>query len=128
MKKAQVANEFVILLGVGILIIMIFLSFLAQDMEFMVTKKEMNVLHDIGLSVQTELFTAANLKDGYIREFEMPQQFRGVYYNATISSGYLIMSSERTDQHQEFPVPEVVGDVHLGMNRIVKKGGVLYLN
>jgi len=128
MKKAQVANEFVILLGVSILIIMVFLSSIANDMDFLVVKKEMNVLSDVGYSVQSELFTAANVRDGYRREFEMPVQFRGVYYNATITNGYLILWSDRTDQHQEFQVPEVVGDVQPGINVIVKKGGVLYLN
>jgi len=128
MRKCQVANEFVLLLGVAMLMIMLFLSIVSKDMEFMVTKKEQNVLRDIGFSVQNELFIAANVKDGYTRTFEIPPNYRGVNYNVSVNSGYLILSSDRTNQLAEYALPEFNGTLHLGFNQINKSGGVIYVS
>jgi len=128
MSKAQVANEFFILLGVSMIMIMLFLSFIAKDMEYMVVKKEDNILRDIGFSVQNELFNAANVKDGYYREFEIPNTYRGVHYNVSINNGYMLFKSDRTNQMIEYAIPNISGELRLGINNISKVDGVIHVN
>jgi len=128
MGKAQASNEFVIVLGVAILLMMVFLGTIAGDMKFLVIKKEMNVIRDIGFSVQNELFLAANVKDGYLREFFIPKKHNGVMLNATIAYDHLIMHAEKTVQTQEFQIPKVQGQLKSGWNNITKQRGVIYLN
>jgi hypothetical protein len=128
MKKGQVANEFLILLGMGMIFLLIFLYAISDDMQSLTMEKEFNSIRDVGYSVQNEFFLAAGVKDGYFRQFKVPETHDGVRYNITISGGYLVLQSEKTHQLAEFAVPPVVGSIRKGENNISKEGGVIYLN
>lgn len=126
--RAQVSNEFMILLGVATIFLLGFLYVLSDNMKLMVTDKEMTVIDDVGTSVQNEIFFAANAKDGYYREFEIPKHHQSVRYNITIQNKRLVIIAEQTQMVQGYMIPDVVGNVNLGQNIIRKEGGVIYVN
>ena len=128
MKKAQVANEFLILLCMSFLFLLIFMYASAEDIQFLIQKKEFNAINDMGFFVQSEIFQAASVYDGYYREFEVPKTHYGVNYSITISGNFLLIKSTHTGQLLEFRITNVTGNVQKGMNNITKLGGVIYLN
>ena len=96
-------------------------------MKFLVAKKEQNAIRDLGFSIQNEFFFASNVKDGYYREFNVPEVHNGVKYSITMNQGYLMLTSN-SGQYQEFAIPQVIGNIKKGTNNITRIGGVIYLN
>jgi len=128
MRKGQVANEFIILLGVGIIFLLIFLYAISDDIRSLTVQKEENAIKDVGFSTQNEFFFAAGSKDGYKRTFTVPDTHNGVSYTIDILGGYLILESTKNNQIREFAIPPVIGNITKGENNISKTGGVIYLN
>lgn len=127
-KKAQVANEFLILLCMSFLFLLVFMYAAGEDIKFLIQKKEINAISDMGFFVQSEIFQASSVYDGYYREFEIPETHYGVNYTITISGNHLLIKSLKTQQLLEFPITNVSGNVKKGMNNITRIGGVIYLN
>lgn len=128
MKKAQIASEFLILLCIAFLFLLVFLYASAEDIKFLIQKKELNAITDMGIFVQNEIFQATNVYDGYYREFNIPETHYGVNYSITISGNHLIIKSISTQQLLEFPITNVTGNVKKGINNISRIRGVIYLN
>ena len=128
MNKAQVANEFLILLGVMCLSLVLFLYATSDEIKSLVFEKELHAVRDIGFVIQNELFFAANVNDGYYREFMVPDKHDGIEYSITINDRTLIVISTRSNIEQVFYVPKVQGNIQKGINNISKSGGVIYLN
>ncbi len=128
MGRGQVSNEFIVLLGVCILLVLSVLYGISENMQSLVLKKEKHAIRDIGYFVQNELFSAAQAKDSYSREFELPQKHNSVDYTISIVSGYLEITAARTGAYTEFRLPKVTGDIQKGKNTVRKEGGAVYLN
>jgi len=128
MGRAQVSNEFVILMGVAVLMTMVFLFLVGESMQERTIEKERLALRDMGLALQQELFTAVKLKDGYHREIELPEKYKNTAYTVVIFRGYLLLDAPDTGNHQEFAVPDVQGNFSKGKNTITKTGGVVYIS
>ncbi len=128
MNKGQVANEFLILLGIGIIFLLVFLYAISDDIQSLTTEKEYNAIRDVGYSVQYEFFLAAAVKDGYMRKFTVPITHDGVQYNITHSGNYLVLQTVKTGQVAEFAVPPFEGTIRKGQNNISMNGGVIHVN
>lgn len=128
MRRCQVSNEFLILIGVVYLTLLLFLYYSADTVKDIAFKKEFETVRDIGFFVQHELFLATEVNDGYLRQFEIPGKYNGIDYNITIMGSTLVVMSANNGIEQPFQVPLVVGNLTKGMNNISRRGGVVYLN
>lgn len=128
MRQSQVSNEFIVLLGVCILIVLTILYGLSENMKSLVLKKEKHAIRDVGYYIQNEIFNAAYAKDGYSRTFPVPQKHNGVEYTLGTTGGYLELTATSTGAYAEFRLPEIVGIISKGENTVRKEGGVIYLN
>jgi hypothetical protein len=128
MAKSQVSNEFLILIGVVFLTLLLFLYYAADSIRDVSFKRELDALRDTGFMVQHELFLASEVKDGYLRSFEVPDAADGYSYNLSITQRTLILVSDNSNIEQSFAIPLVVGNVTKGTNTIARRGGVIYVN
>ena len=128
MKSGQVSSEFLILVGVIILLTMLFLAHTAEDIKFALHRKQQQALRDIGLSAQQELITAAAMRDGYRREFSLPEKHNEIDYSIAITGTTLVVITADTAGEQSFFVPQVIGNIKKGGNLLRKEHGTIYLN
>ncbi len=126
-SKAQISAEFFMLVGLAFLIAIAFeIASLDQLKDFRIQKEE-EAIRDVALKVQKELFIAANVEDGYVRTFELPDRLDNtINYSLTILNSTLFVQSKNS--FYTVSIPKVVGNLSRGINGINKTGGVLYLN
>ena len=124
--KAQVAMEFLALVGVMLLIFMTFLLVITdQGIRIAATKEEL-VVEDIANSIQKEILTAASVQDGYRRNFTIPYQVQGINYTLQQGNQSFIVTSKRKSAARK--IPPVVGMIFIGSNMVSKHNGTIYLN
>ena len=124
--KSQAAMEFMILVGILLLVFSIMFGVIASKTTDMSKKKEIIIADDIVTKVQKETNLAARVLDGYSREFTLPQNIANKDYNISIVGNEVILSTEKQDFWRV--IPTVVGNVTKGNNRINKTNGIIYLN
>jgi hypothetical protein len=127
-KKSQVSNEFIVLLGVAFLVMLIFMSLIASDISSISFEKEHRSMRDLGFSVQREIMTASDVKDGYERQFRLSDRVNGYDYSISNTDKFITVVSANKGIEQSFLIPSVVGNLTKGMNIIRKSGGVVYIN
>ena len=89
--------------------------------------KEIEAIDDIGFYVQGELVTAAGVKDGYNRTFNIPDKSDTISYIISITNyTKLIVTSQ--DYEALFYIPNVNGTILIGNNTIRKTNGTVFLN
>jgi len=124
--KSQVAMEFIMLVFLAFMIMMVFTVVGRDRMVDIRQKEEFDSLKDIALAVQSELIIAANVEDGYIREFGLPASLDGINYTLMIQSGYIF--AESRNHEYLLKASSVSGNVTIGTNIIKRENGVVYLN
>ncbi|MBI2559215.1 hypothetical protein HYW20_07885 [Candidatus Woesearchaeota archaeon] len=125
-SKAQISAEFFVLLGLGFLIAIAFdLASISQLKDFR-TEKESEAVKDLALKLQMELLIAANVEDGYVRVFSIPDALDNINYSLTAQNSTIIVQSK--NGFYIVPIPKVIGNVSKGTNVINKSGGVIYIN
>lgn len=124
--SAQISAEFFILLGISLLIAIAFgIMSLAQLKEFR-EQKESDMIKDLALMLQKELFVAASVEDGYIRTFKIPNELETVNYSITTSNTTVFVQSEIG--FYAVTIPTIIGNVSKGINIINKSNGVIYVS
>ena len=125
-SKAQISAEFFIFVGLAFLIAISFeIASLEQLNDFRV-KKENEAVKDLALKLQREVLIAASVEDGYARVFFIPDTLDLVNYSFTIQNSTLDVQSK--NGFYEVQIPNAVGNITKGNNKINKTGGVVYLN
>ena len=124
--KAQAAMEFMILVGVLLLIFAMMMAVVSSKTTYIARKKESMAGEDIVIKVQKEINLAARVLDGYHREFTIPEKIGNKDYDISIIGNEVILSLEGQDFWRV--IPSVVGNVTKGNNRINKTNDVIYLN
>ena len=125
-SKAQISAEFFVLLGLAFLIAIAFeLASIEQLNDFRL-KKEGDAVKDLALKLQKELLVAANVEDGYVRTFTIPDTLDRINYSVTTINSTITVESA----HSLYivSIPNAAGNVSKGTNTINKTGGVLYIN
>jgi len=125
-RKSQVAMEFVMLIVIAFMIMIVFAIFTRGRIVDLRGEEEYVSLKDVTHAVQSEITTAANVEDGYERQFTVPLTLDGINYTIGISEGYVVSESE--NHEYVLRVSPVVGNLTKGINLIRKEGGVVYLN
>lgn len=126
-KKAQVSMEFVFLVGLAFTVMVVFISSTRSEFNDLRNEEERTLLKDASYMVQHEIIIASNLKDGYLRNFEIPEKLGDeIPYNITLVNNTLISAS--AGYENVLNVPAVSGNIKKGQNIINKTGGIIYLN
>ena len=136
-KKAQIAIEFLLLLGISLAIIMILLlSFLVVS-KTNVKIHNYNDLEDLGQSLQQEFFLATELEDGYTRKINLPMSLGdksltsytvSIMHSNNVSKNYTYLVLSYDTQETFYAIPYTYGAIHLGDNTLVKNNGSLRIN
>ena len=124
--RAQISIEFMVFVGLTLVIAIAFgLSSAGQLNEFR-EKKESDAVKDLALKMQRELLIASHVEDGYFRQFELPNQAGGKNY--TITSTNTGLSIESENGYYFVFIPSIDGNLTNGTNRINKTSGVIHVN
>ena len=124
--KAQVSVEFIIFVGLGFIILLIFLASSIAKMNEFSTEKEFVLLKDVTYKVQNEIVLASLVNDGYIRTFNIPERLETADYDISITGRTLIAQSANYDYVLQ--LPDANGTLAKGNNTIRKTGGVVQIN
>lgn len=125
-SKAQVSAEFFVFLGLAFLIAIAFeIASLDQLNDFRI-QKESDAVKDVALKLQKELFVAANVEDGYVRTFIIPDQLDRINYSLATQNSTI--TAESKNGFYIVSIPKAVGNVSKGIITINKTGGVIYIN
>lgn len=125
LRKAQISTEFFIFIGLAFLIAIAFgVASIEQLNDFRI-QKESEAVRDLALKLQKELITAANVEDGYVRAFQIPDRLDNINYSLTTQNSTITVKSQNS--LYIVSIPNVVGNVSKGNNVINKTDGVIYL-
>ena len=124
-SKAQISAEFYVFLGLAFLIAIAFeIASLDQLQDFRI-QKESDAVKDIALKLQKELLVAANVEDGYVRVFEIPEKLDNVNY--TLATLNYTITVKSKNAFYIVSIPRAIGRVGKGTNTINKTNGVIYI-
>jgi len=125
-SKAQISAEFFIFLGLAFLIAVAFeLASLEQLNDFRI-QKENEAVKDLALKLQKELLIAAVVEDGYVRVFKIPDKLDSINYSLATQNSTITVKSKNS--LYIVSIPNSVGNVSKGTNRINKTNGIIYIN
>ena len=125
-SKAQISAEFYVFLGLAFLIAIAFeIASLDQLNDFR-AQKESEAVKDLALKLQKEALIAANVEDGYVRIFEVPDKLDNINYSLTAQNYTITVQSK--NGFYFVGIPRAVGNFTKGTNKINKTGGVIYIN
>jgi len=127
-SKAQVAAEFMIFSGMAFIFLLVFLSVLADEIDSIAFIKERGNVNDMAFWIQHEVMIAADVKDGYVRDFTLPDKINGFDYTIFNSNQEIVVESSNKGIQQVYLIPPVIGNFTIGDNQIRKQGGVIYVN
>ena len=125
--KSQVAMEFLILVGMGFLVVIIFTALAEKKIKETYDIKEDILVKDLALKVQSEFNLAATVEEGYTREFEIPEKLDNrINYTIFIMNDNLVIQSKNSAYTAR--LPKAAGNVTKGVNKIRNSGNVVYIN
>lgn len=127
-KKAQIAIEFIVIIGAVIFFISIFFLAIQENMKEEIDKRQNILVKEIALIVQDEINLALESTDGYSRNFKIPRRVGGLEYEINITSGVVFIKTEDDRYALALPVSEVTGNINISDNKIEKINGAIYLN
>lgn len=126
MLKAQVSGEFFIFVGLSLLIALAFELASLQQLNDFRLQKENELVKDLALKLQKEVFLAANVEDGYIRVFDVPNKLDNIDYSILMGNTTITINSSKSIYI--VAIPSTIGNLTKGINTINKTGGVIYIN
>lgn len=112
MRLGQLSMEFIILLGMLIVMMLAFLLIISELSRDKMEEKAMDVLKDLGISVQNEIILASNVREGYTRTVIIPDRIEGVPINITSETSWLY--TEYHGKIQIFRIPNITGEPFSG--------------
>jgi len=127
-KKAQVAVEFVVIIGALFFLVSIFFLAIQESMSDKIEKRENILVKEIALIVQDEINLAMESGDGYTRNFDIPKKAGNLEYEIGIYSGVVYIKTKDNKYALALPVSDVTGDINVTSNTIEKINGAIYLN
>ena len=126
-SKAQLFTEFFIFLGLAFLVAIAFEIASVDQLNEFRAQQESDAVKDLALKLQREVFIAANVEDGYIRVFEIPDKLERVNYSLTTINNNTITVQSKNSLYI-VAIPRAIGNVTKGTNKINKTDGIIYIN
>jgi len=126
-SKAQLFTEFFIFLGLSFLIAIAFEIASINQLNDFRTQQESDAVKDMALKLQKELLIAANVEDGYVRLFSIPDKLDSINYSLTTLNNRTITVKSKNSLYI-VAIPIAIGNVTKGANQIKKTDGIIYIN
>ncbi len=125
-RRSQIAMEYVLFTGLIIVIMIASTFFIYRDYRFQIYSKEAKSLGDLGKSIQTELFIAADMNDGYVREVSLPNRTHDFFrFDITCYPYEVVLNGTRIGD-MGFSTPMYTGAFQRGIkNYIIKQNGTI---
>jgi len=125
--KAQASMEVLMLMSFLFLVFIIFLGFMNSRLSTEHSEKEALFLRDVSNKIQSEIRLAYNAKEGYMRNFTLPEKLENkIDYDIEITGNSLLT---KTLKHQYvMTIPEITGAVAKGNNLIRKTNQTIIIN
>ena len=129
-KKGQIATEFILFSGIALIAAIIFVAVSLNQAKTLYETKEFLLVEDIALKIQHEISIASNTEDGYSRDFELPENINGKYYNISNVNNTLTVWTNATPYATTYTtrILDINGYFEKGSNTIRKANGVIYVN
>lgn len=131
MDKGQVAMEFVMMLGMAMIISVAFIAIMNDLVSEKSEDVKRELFEDLGTSVQQEILLAAMAESGYTREFRIPPteiEDRYDPYEYTIAGNNTYLIIEQQGTQYTYPIPNIEGEIRKGNNTISNVDGIIYVN
>lgn len=126
LTRGQIALEFVMVMGVAVMIMMLFLVASGNEISNIQNDKVRTELKDVLFRTQNEINLASEALPGYERQFENPDKLSGTPY--TINSSQTEMTGQAGEYQFLLVTPEVIGSGKTGYNLIRNVNGIVCLN
>lgn len=129
-NKTQIGMEFFIITALLLFLFVTFFVAIEAHVSERSREKEEIFIKDLALSIKDEIDLATKATDGYIREFNVPENIYGKDYGITIiKEGEFPNIYINTSRNAiSFPIADVEGNIIKGTNTIRKENGTVYLN
>ena len=127
-KLSQSSIEFFTLVGLGLVVAIFFVAFSINEIQEFGDKKEFFLIKDLALKLQKEVGVAANVEDGYIRTFTLPEKLDNIVdYFIIIKNNTITINSSKTVY--TVAIPNTAGkNFTKGTNTVEKINGTIYVN
>ena len=127
-KLSQSSIEFFTLVGLGLVVAIFFVAFSINEIKEFGDQKEFFLIKDLALKLQKEVGVAANVEDGYIRTFTLPEKLDNrVDYFIIIKNNTITINSSKTVY--TVAIPNTAGkNFTKGTNTVEKINGTIYVN
>ena len=127
-KLSQSSIEFFTLVGLGLVVAIFFVAFSINEVKEFGDKKEFFLIEDLALKLQKEVGVAANVEDGYIRTFTLPEKLDNIVdYFIIIKNNTITINSSKTVY--TVAIPNTAGkNFTKGTNTVEKINGQIYVN
>jgi hypothetical protein len=90
-RKAQIATEFMLMVGLAMVVVFAFLAVSYSLITDYTEEKNRNKLMDFGYSIQNELILAAEVEPGYQRVITLPDKIGSTSYSMHITNNDLVI-------------------------------------
>jgi len=124
--RGQGTIEFAILFGAVIFFFVVFIGVLQLNIADKNSEKQQVFARNIAIDIRDEVGFAAESGDGYSREFYVPENLLGVYYEVAFIDDYIVCNF--SDYKYTYRIAHVNGQVQKGKNLIQKIGEEIYVN
>ena len=125
-SKAQMSVEFYVFIGLAFIVAIAFEVASIDQLNDFRLKKESEAVKDLALKLQKEVLVAAAVEDGYARNFDIPDTLDNINYSLVTQNSTIAVESKNS--FYIVSIPNSVGNVIKGANKINKTGGVIYIN
>ncbi|MBN2566630.1 hypothetical protein JXB02_00920 [Candidatus Woesearchaeota archaeon] len=125
-RKGQISLEYMILIGVSMLVLVLFLVSIGSTYVDLSNEKERAKVTDLAYMIQNEINLAAQVRSGYERVFVLPADLDGINYTASLLPGAVSVAS--AGYEITLITSEANGTLAKGNNTIVQTDGTICIN
>tara|TARA_Y100000031_G_C8156413_1_gene354803 strand:- start:196 stop:594 length:399 start_codon:yes stop_codon:yes gene_type:complete len=128
--KGQIAMEFLWFVGIGMLLLAIFLVLLYTHYQEELLEKRFSSLEDLGITLQDELILASQVHEGYYRAFIIPEEVERNPISIFINNTANVMFIEYRSVNYSFRIPSnTTGSFEEGTENVIQQDdGIIRMN
>jgi hypothetical protein len=125
--KGQTSVEIILLMGFLFFVFLIFLGFFNAQLAEGNDERESHLLKDVSQQIQNEVRLAYNARDGYSRNFMVPEKLNShIEYGIAVIGDSLLTNTSKYQYVMN--IPSITGAVVKGGNHIKKINGTIFVN
>jgi hypothetical protein len=125
MRKSQIAIEFVIFMGAGLVFLIGFVIAITALGADKVDEKAYYKLNDFGASIQSEIILASEVNEGYTRTIFIPRSVEGIPFTMNNTNSHLFVHYKKEQLH--YAIPNTLGMLQQGYNTLRNNNGTVVI-